>query len=104
MDDTDKRFLEEFVALHKTASASLGERNWWLLQSFGRLMNGPYSGSNVSGLPLQDALALVGRLNRGESVPVHLMHRHRSGNYESSRLRLVGRRLVMSFDDRDELV
>lgn len=103
MNRRDRAFLAAFLALHKLASESLGERNWSLLQSFGRLMTGRYSGLYVSGIPPQEALSIVEALTRGETVPVHLMHRHRSGDCESSNLRLVGKRFVMSFADRDEL-
>ena len=41
-------------------------------------------------------------LAQGEQVHVHLMHRHRSGNYEVSRTRLVDGRLEMVFKDRVE--
>ncbi len=102
MNRRDRAFLASFLALHKLASESLGERNWALLQSFGKLMSGRYSGLYVSGIPPQEARSIVEALIRGEAVPVHLMHRHRSGDSESSSLRLVGNRFVMSFPDRDE--
>lgn len=66
-------------------------------------MNGPSSGRYVSALSFEATTALVDALARGDEVDVHLMHRHVSGNYESSTLRLVGGRLVMRYPDREEL-
>jgi hypothetical protein len=66
-------------------------------------MSGPHSGSYVSGLPLVEAREVVDALAKGAQVPVHLMHRHKSGCYESSELKLVNGGLVMVFADREEL-
>jgi len=73
-----------------------------LLRSYGRLMSGPHSGRYVSGIPFELARQLVVAIAEGKEVHVHLMHRHRSGNYEASRTRLVGGRLEMVFKDRVE--
>jgi hypothetical protein len=66
-------------------------------------MTGPYRGRYVGGIPTTVARDVVDALTCGELVPVHVMHRHRSGNYESSDLCLKGGRLVMVFKDREEL-
>lgn len=65
-------------------------------------MSGPYSGHYVSGLPISEARKLLRALQGGERLPVHLMHRHRSGNSESSALSLADGRLVMHYPDRSE--
>lgn len=80
----------------------LGTRGWGLLRSYGKLMSGTHNGSYVSGLPLSEARKLLDALQRGERIPVHLMHRHRSGNYESSELSLTDGRLMMHYPDRSE--
>jgi hypothetical protein len=46
---------------------------------------------------------LVQRLLAGDTVEVHLLHRHRSGNYESSSLRWTDGQLVMVFGARANL-
>jgi hypothetical protein len=98
-DNPFQRLLE----VRLEAEGLLGARAWALLSNYGKLMEGPKSGFYVSGLAFDDQLEFVHRLVRGETVPVHLMHRHRSGNYEASCLKWTGRRLVMVFDDREEL-
>lgn len=92
----------EWHRLGVEAEELLGRRGWSLLRSYGRLMSGPYSGSYVSGIPFSEARKLLLALEQGERVPVHLMHRHRSGNYESSVLSLAGGELVMHYPDRSE--
>lgn len=67
------------------------------------LLVGRYSGRYVSGLPAAAQLKLAQRLVRAERVPVHLMYRHRSGNYESSSLRLFNGPLTIVVSDREEL-
>ena len=103
MDPTERLALRKWLAMYKSAGAALGDRNWRLLCSYGRVMCGPHGGLYVSGIPMPAAQAFIAALLRGEEIPVHLMHRHRSGNYESSSLRLVDGQLVMRFDDRTEL-
>jgi hypothetical protein len=66
-------------------------------------MDGPSSGQYVSGLSAEAQLQVVQRLVAGETVHIHLMHRHRSGNYEVSSLRWNGSLLVMVFKDRERL-
>lgn len=90
------------IELQRYAEGLLGKRGWFLLRNYGRLMSGPDSGRYVSGLPAHDAREIVDALVRGETVEVHLMHRHVSGNYESSQLRLRNGRLEMLFADRIE--
>jgi hypothetical protein len=45
---------------------------------------------------------LVRRLAQGETVLVHLMHRHRSGSYEASSLRFGDGILIQVFADREQ--
>lgn len=79
--------LHLFVALRQYGEVALGFRNWFLLANYGRLMSGPNSGQYVSGLPPPATRSVIDALVSGETVDVHLMHRHQSGCYESSRLR-----------------
>jgi len=81
------------------AQGSIGERAWMLLTCYGKFMAPPHSGRYVSALPYEEQLQLVRRLQSGETVPVHLMHRHRSGNYRASSLRWTPAGLVMVFSD-----
>ena len=81
----------------------LGERPWHLLLSYGKLMAGPNAGHYVSALPPEEQLALVNALLAGEMLAVHLMHRHQSGDHETSSLRYVDGRLMMVFEDRVQL-
>lgn len=92
----------EWHQLAQEAEALLGERGWTLLRSFGRMMSGPYSGRYVSALAPDEVRRLLAALRRGAQIPVHLMHRHRSGTYESSWLALADGRLVMHYADRTE--
>lgn len=92
----------EWHRLAQEGEALMGARGWSLLRRYGRLMAGPYSGQYVSGLPSEEVQALIQALKRGERVPVHLMHRHRSGHYESSCLSVVDGRLLMHYSDRTE--
>jgi hypothetical protein len=80
----------------------LGLIGWRLFRGNGRLMSGRHSGSYVSALPCAEVRRLLIALLQGERVPVHLMHRHRSGNYESSVLSLTAGRLVMHYADCSE--
>ncbi len=102
MDPNESQALRARLAMHKSAEVALGSRNWRLLCSYGRVMSGPHSGQYVSGIAMPATQALIQALLRGEEIPVHLMHRHVSGNYESSRLRFDGSRLWMYFADRTE--
>ena len=85
------------------AESMLGIRAWTLLRSYGRLMCGQHSGRYVSSRPAAEQLDYAHRLLAGETLPIHLMHRHRSGNYESSTLQYRDGTLVMVFRDRVEL-
>lgn len=80
----------------------LGATGWSLFRSYGRVMSGPHSGRYVSALSSDETRRLLSALREGQRVPIHLMHRHRSGNYESSVLSLMDGRLVMHFADRSE--
>jgi hypothetical protein len=66
-------------------------------------MEGANAGSYISGVSVAEARAIVDALIAGNIVKVHLMHRHRSGHYESSSLMLREGRLIMKFSDRTEL-
>lgn len=90
------------MELSQFAESLIGVNNWRLLRSYGKVMSGPYSGSYVSGVPFELARQIVLALTQGKEVHVHLMHRHRSGNYEASQTRLVDGRLEMVFKDRVE--
>lgn len=91
------------MQLRAEAERLLGDRAWFLLESYGKLMAGRHSGLYVSGLPGEEQLALAKGLIAGETVHVHLMHRHRSGNYEASSLRWYDGKLVMVFRDRERV-
>lgn len=95
--------LFRLIALRQEAERLIGTREWFLLSSYGKLMDGANAGSYVSGLDLEEQLELVRRLVRGETVSVHLMHRHRSGNTEISSLRSSRDGLLMVFADREVL-
>ena len=105
MNEAEKSALWARVELTQTAQAKLGVKQWGLLNSYGKLMTGPpLGGLYVSGIPCEVAKEFVDALVRGETIEVHLMHRHRSGHYEASSLRMLrDGRLVMMFDDREEL-
>ena len=102
-DSQESQALLARLGMYQSASQALGERNWRLVHSYGRVMSGPYSGLYMSGIPMSAVEAFMDALLRGEEIPVHLMHRHVSGNYESSRLLFECKRLWMRFDDRTEL-
>lgn len=95
-------FARERHHLTKDAEALLGPSGWGLLKTYGRVMTGRFSGRYVSALPSPEVRALLKALQRGETIQVHLMHRHRSGCYESSRLSLTQGRLMMHYRDRSE--
>jgi hypothetical protein len=84
-------------SMAQESEALLGPTGWALLRSYGRVMSGTYSGQYVSALPSAEVQNLLHALKRGERIPVHLMHRHRSGCYESSSLSLVEGRLLMHY-------
>lgn len=96
--------LAERQSLEEHATRLLDERAWRLLCSFGKVMEpGEDSGRYFSALTPSMARAYVDALAAGHSIPVHLMHRHRSGNYQVSRTRWNRSRsaLVMVFKDRE---
>lgn len=103
MEPDESHAFREWLALYHSAGILFGNRNWRLVHSYGRVMSGPYAGLYVSGIPMPAVQAFIDALLRDEEIPVHLMHRHVSGNYESSRLRWDGARLWMHFADRTEL-
>ena len=101
----DNAALEALRQWHRLAGEGaklLGDTGWVLFRSYGRIMAGPHSGSYVSGLPMDEVRRLLSALAMGERVPVHLMHRHASGNYEPSELSLTDGRLVMHYSGRSE--
>lgn len=89
------------VEVRREAERIIGKRAWLLLTCYGKLMAGPHAGSYVSALAGDEQLKLVRRLLSGDTVLVHLMHRHQSGNYETSSLRWTPAGLVMVFCDRE---
>ena len=103
MNSDESLALRAWLGLYQTAKVALGDKNWRLMHSYGRVMSGPHSGLYVSGIPMPAVEAFIDALLSGDEISVHLMHRHVSGNYESSRLSFDGRRLWMRFDDRTEL-
>lgn len=103
LNPQERAALLDSVSLHQAGTLALGDRQWMLVWRFGRFMSGPFSGLYVSGVPTAEGRRVLQALLRGEVQPVHLMHRHRSGNYEASSLVLRDSRLVMLFDDREEL-
>jgi len=90
------------MEMQEAARELVGGPAFWLMHGYGRVMAGPRSGRYISGLPGEEQLELAQRLSRGETIPVHLMHRHQSGNYESSALRWESGKLYMVFEDREE--
>lgn len=80
MDATDPFGLRRMAEVTATAERLLGARGWALLRAYGRLMCGPHSGSYASSRPFDEQIGYVHRLLEGESLDIHLMHRHRSGN------------------------
>lgn len=95
--------LRAWLDLQIEAERILGRRQWFLVSSCGKLMSGPDAGMYVSGISPEKAKAIVGALAAGQQVDVHLMHRHRSGNHESSSLRYDEGRLLMVFSNRVEV-
>lgn len=85
------------------AERLLGMSQWHLLSNYGKLMSGQRAGSYVSGIPYEEALAIIRALVAGEQVDVHLMHRHKSGNNEASALRFSEGKLLMVFSNRTEV-
>ncbi len=101
MDDDSLLAFRYRMKLRAKAQGLLGEWEWSLLESYGKLMAGPYSGLYVSALSGEEQLEIAERLVAGERLHIHLMHRHRSGHHEISSLRWDGARLVMVFEDGD---
>ena len=98
-----KRALKTDAQVAALAEAVLGSQQWSLLRTYGKCMSGPpFGGLYVSGLPAREVEHLLKALAGGGTVPIHLMHRHRSGDHESSCLRLGSRgALVMVYPDRE---
>lgn len=100
---SEKLAWQAHFLLNMHARDTLGSAQWTMLNRYGKVMNGgPHGGLYVSGLPPDEATKIVDALLTGEIVDVHLMHRHRSGNYEASSLCRRAGRLIMLFDDRSE--
>lgn len=92
----------DFERLSQEGETLLGSTGGALFRRYGRLMSGAYSGQDVSALPGAGVRALLEALQRGDRIPVHLMHRHRSGCYDSSWLTLAEGRLLMHYPNRTE--
>jgi hypothetical protein len=95
--------LEAWLDFQIEAERVLGRRQWFLVNTFGKLTSGPDAGMYVSGIDCAIALGIVRALQAGRQVDVHLMHRHRSGDHELSGLRFDGGRLLMVFSNRIEV-
>ena len=93
--------LLRYIEVRREGQRAIGERAWLLLTCYGKLMEGPNLGRYVSALEGEEQLRLLRRLQSGDTVPVHLMHRHRSGDYRASSLRWTPSGLVMVFSDRE---
>jgi hypothetical protein len=103
LSGAEKKEWGEYLALTKYARDAMGPEQWRLVKYFGKIMDGgPHGGLYVSGLPIAEARLIVENLMEGRSVAVHLMHRHRSGVYETSTLCRRAGRLIMLFDERSE--
>jgi hypothetical protein len=95
---------EEWEARTRVAAHGeqvLGSQQWALLCTYGKCMGGSHSGLYVSGLPYAEVHRMLDALATGETIAVHLMHRHRSGDYERSSLRLRQGVLIMVYPDRE---
>lgn len=103
MTDDQLAAFKQRLELRRKADSLLGARAWFLVSCYGKVRGGPAAGSYVSSLPTPVQLDLVRQLSRGVKVPVHLMHRHKSGEYEQSDLRWAQGDLFMVFNDREEL-
>lgn len=101
MDESNYGPFQRRIEIQREAERLLGERSWFLLSCYGKVMDGTRAGSYVSGIPYDEQLDLVHCLARGETVAVHLMHRHRSGHYDASSSRWSKGQLVMVFKDRE---
>ena len=95
----EKAALDAYAQLQADGERLLGRCEWALVRSFGKLMSGPYAGQYVSGVATAYASEILGALAKGRLVDVHLMHRHQSGNYETSSLAWRNGTLVMIFAD-----
>lgn len=83
------------AAVHAQAGQLVGQRAWSLVWQYGKIMKGSYGGLYVSGIDCELQLDVARRLASGETLNIHLMHRHRSGQYEVSGLKLREGRLIM---------
>lgn len=77
--------LSELAVAHAEGKRLLGVRGWMLLTCEGKLIGGLYSGSYVSSRPSAEQVAYAHALLKGETLSIHLMHRHLGAN-EMSRL------------------
>jgi hypothetical protein len=103
--DPAAQALLRLAALRVRAERVLGPVAWLMLSRFGRVTSGRFTGRYVSGLPVSVAEGLVMALARGETVQVHLMHRHVSGTAARpplSSLRFRDGRLVMVVAQHEE--
>lgn len=95
-----QRELQALQRLWQHGEQVLGDRQWFLFRCYGKITAGPHSGCYVIALPAPDVHALLDALAAHERVPVHLMHRHRSGDGPGLYTRLgTDGRLIMGFDD-----
>lgn len=85
------------------AERLVGVNEWMLIEKYGRLTAGPHTGCYVSSLPVDAWLQIAKCLVAGETLRIHLMHRHRSGHHEASNLRWSNGELLAVFRDREEV-
>ncbi|RCW71798.1 hypothetical protein DES41_104618 [Pseudorhodoferax soli] len=95
--------LSELAVAHAEGERLLGVRGWMLLTCEGKLIGGPYFGSYVSSRPSAEQVAYAHALLEGETLSIHLMHRHLGGKRHVSSLRWRAEGLVMVYSDRQEL-
>jgi hypothetical protein len=95
--------LSELAVAHAEGERLLGVRGWMLLTCEGKLTEGPCSGSYVSSRPSAEQIGYAHALLKGETLNIHLMHRHLGGKRDVSSLRWQAEGLVMVYSDREEL-
>lgn len=98
-----KRALKLDARVAALGERLLGGQQWSLLRSYGKCVGGPpFGGLYVSGMPASEVERLLNVLAAGGTARIHLMHRHYSGDHESSALRLGPEgALMMVYRDRE---
>lgn len=101
MDEAAKQAHRHNIRLRFEAERLLGPPAWFIVESYGKVMDGPSDGRWVSLLSGEEKLGIAKRLNAGETVNVHLMHRP-CGKAEIPSLRLGDGQLIMVYSDHEE--